>query len=123
MALKAGYKGIKKNVADGLNSLNSATELATDKEVEDAVGTVEMKHSNTVTIAAGERAQYVIPAKDGYRIEHVTPWVAGIGIASNSVVSLIGDNNGVLRVVVDNKDEESHDWTIYVYVTYKKVSS
>ena len=33
MALKAGYKGIKKYIADKLNALGDLGELATDAEV------------------------------------------------------------------------------------------
>lgn len=124
MALKAGYKGIKKNVADGLNSLNSATELATDKEVEEAVGVVEMIHSGTLTVTAGGRASYSIPAKKGYVVESVTAWAFGIGATANASVSIIGSSIKPETIVCDNKDtEESHSWTLFANVTYKKVSS
>ena len=124
MALKAGYKGIKKNVADGLNSLNSATELATDKEVEEAVGVVEMVHSGTLTVAAGGRASYSIPVKEGYVVESVTAWVAGTGATANASVSVIGSSTKPEIIACDNRDiEGSHSWILYANVTYKKVSS
>ena len=124
MALKAGYKGIKKDVADGLNSLNSATELATDKEVEEAVGVTEFVHSQALTITAGGRGTYSIPTKGGYIVESVTAWARGIGATASATVSLIGSDKKPELIACDNRDAEaSHTWTVYANVTYKKVSS
>lgn len=124
MALRAGYKGIKKDVADGLNSLNSATELATNKEVEEAVGVTELVHSDTLTVAAGGRETYSIPTKVGYVVESVTAWARGSGATANATVSLIGTDKKPELIACDNRDtEQSHSWTVYANVTYKKVSS
>lgn len=124
MALKAGYKGIKKSVADGLNSLNSATELATNKEVEEAVGVTELVHSQPLTIVAGGRETYSIPTKEGYIVESVTAWAGGLGATANANVSVIGTAGKPETIACDNRDAEtSHTWTVYANVTYKKVSS
>lgn len=56
MALKAGYKGIKKFIADKLNSLSDVDNLATDAEVAAQIATLdESKCDNTV----------IAPVEDG----------------------------------------------------------
>ena len=48
MALKAGYKGIKKSVADKLNSMSSDDTFATDTELDERIAEVAIK-TGTVT--------------------------------------------------------------------------
>ena len=71
MALRAGYKGIKKYIADMLNAMSPGDGIATDKEVSDAFDEVvgwnqDDEHASVETLLNGKVDNSVIgPVEDG----------------------------------------------------------
>lgn len=71
MALRAGYKGIKKYIADMLNGMSPGDGIATDKEVSDAFDEVvgwnqDDEHDSVETLLNGKVDNSVIgPVEDG----------------------------------------------------------